>query len=143
MFVVSGWSTSARGSRCLALIPMWGYAAIMHPIIGAYLDHPTVQTLVSEGRGVLRGFVAADPRPYQTKLGGRERELAGYVYYLYVAAPFRGWGLAAELLAAIGIDRESAFGYALPTRSSHEARGKIPRAEYDPNRARYLTMEKS
>lgn len=141
-FVLSGWSTSMRGSRDLPLIPMRDYAAIMHPVIDGYLDHPTVLTHVAEGDGgVLRGFVSADSTRYSTRMRGGIVELAGYVYYLYVAAPFRGWKIARALLAAIGIEPSSRFGYAMRTRSSFEVRAKIPLAEYDPYRARFLTTE--
>jgi GNAT superfamily N-acetyltransferase len=143
-FVRSGWSASYRGARDLPLIPMRGYADIMHPIIDGYLDHPAVRTLVAEGQlGVLFGFVAADPTPYVTRLRDQRLELAGYVYYLYVADPFRRRGFAKQLLAAAGVDRANPFGFAASTPWCRKLRNKIPFAEYDTMRARYLSMEKS
>jgi GNAT superfamily N-acetyltransferase len=131
-----------RTSRDLCLIPMRHYSAIMHPIVDGYLDHPSVRTFVDVGdTGMLRGFIAADPSSYLARVRGDHRELAGYIYFTYVAAPFRGWGIARTLLQHAGIDPGSPFGYAVRTRSSFEARSKIPLAEYDPHRARFLTME--
>lgn len=139
-FVISGWSSSMRTTRDLALIPMRDYADIVHPIINGYLDHREVHTLVEQGdEGVLRGFIVFDPRHYNAD--SRSWVFEGYVYYLYVAAPFRGWKIAARLVAATGIDPAKRFGYAVRTRSSFEARGKIPLAEYQPHRARFLSTE--
>jgi GNAT superfamily N-acetyltransferase len=139
-FVISGWSASMRSSRDLPLIPMDAYATIVHPIIEHYLDHVLVTTQLSRAdNGVLRGFVVADPSTYSARVRGERRELRGYVYYLYVAAPFRGWGIARALLAAAQIDAGSPFGYAVRTRSSYECRAKMPFAEYDPYRARFLS----
>lgn len=145
-FVTSGWSTSMRGSRDLAMIPMWGYAEIMRPIVEGCLDHPSVATLVAEGgNGVLLGFAAVDATPYSRRGAGTKPgatpEFAGYVFYVYVASPFRRWGVASDLLAAAGIDLTRPFGYAVRTRSSFEARAQAPLAEFEPYRARFLTTE--
>jgi len=141
-FVRSGWSASYRTARDLPLIPMKGYADIMHPIIDSYLDDPRVQTLVAAGDlGVLFGFVSVDPRHYVTEIRNEDLELAGYVYYLYVAGPFRGRRIAKQLLAAAGIDRTAAFGFAASTPWSRKLRSKIPFAELDTLRARFLSME--
>lgn len=141
-FVRSGWSASYRTSQDLPLIPMKGYADIMHPIIDGYLDHPRVQTLVAMGElGVLFGFVSADPSHYVTEIRNEDLELAGYVYYLYVAGPFRRRGFAKQLLAAVDVERVGPFGFAASTPWSRKLRSKIPFAELDTLRARYLSME--
>ena len=143
-FVRSGWSTSYRTARDLPLIPMNGYAAIMHPIIDGYLDHPRVKTHVAEGRlGVLFGFVSADPTHYERTVRGEKITLAGYVYYLYVADPFRRRRIASQLLEAAGIDRSGPFGFATSTPWCRSLRHKIPFAEYDTLRGRYLSVEKT
>lgn len=129
-----------RDSYDVPLIPMRDYPTVMHPVVDGYLDHPSVTTLVDVGEtGMLRGFIAADPTPYFSYR--YKTELAGYVYYVYVAGPFRGWQIAAQLFLAAGIDRAAPFGFAVKTRSSFEAREKFPGAKYDSHRARYLTTE--
>ena len=141
-FVRSGWSSSYRDSYDLPLIPMRGYADIMHPVIDGYLDHPKVRTLVAVGSlGMLFGFISADATPYVADLRGVKRELDGYVFYLYVAGMFRRRGIARQLIAAAGIDPTRPFGFAASTFWNRKLRSKIPFAEYDTLHARFLSTE--
>lgn len=144
-FVVSGWSSSYRLSPHAGLLPMHAYAAIMHPVIEATLDHPTTRVLVAaapgdtdhEGRPFLYGFlVYRDPR---------------YVYYAFVKSEFRrgrsrfqlGAGYGRQLMAAAGIDPARAFEYACSTKHTTEIRdaGKLPHATFNPMPARFLHVE--
>lgn len=120
-FILSGWSASLRMSRDVQLITMADWADIMRPVIAKVLDRPDVVTVIAHS-SVLCGFICAEP---------------GYVYYVYVAQPFRRNGLARRLLASVNIDPESHFSYACRTKGSWEVRSKIPLAKYDPYRARF------
>jgi GNAT superfamily N-acetyltransferase len=123
-FVVSGWSSSWRASRDIALVPHSMWAAVMHPIIEHHIDRPIVRTFVAHGE-VLHGFICAEP---------------DYVLYLYVARPFRCCGIASALLRAAGIDVSARFGYAVRTRALWEllvVHRKAPLAIYDPYHVRF------
>ena len=123
-FVISGWSSSLRLSRDVPLIPMSMWATVMHPVIAHQLDRPGSSTLVAHGE-VLQGFICAAPN---------------YVFYVYVAQPFRRCGIALALLGAAGIDPAGRWGYACRTRASWELLVKLrkaPFATYDPFHARF------
>ena len=125
-FIVSGWSSSLRMTRDVPLVPMAQWAAVYHPIIESILDRRHVETLVVEG-SVLAGFICF--------------EQPDYVFYCYVAQPFRRGGLASQLFYEAGIDPASCFRYACRTLASWHLRSKIPLAQYDPFHARYTPEE--
>lgn len=135
-FVLSGWSSSYRGSRDISFIPSDWYADIYHRVIEYHLDR--VRVLVAHGEtGVLFGFVAYDPQTYVATIGDRKVTLAGHVYYIYVAEPFRRRRFAHRLLEAAGIATSQRFGYACRTHWSWKLRAKVPHAEYDSLKSRY------
>lgn len=119
-FVLSGWSASLRMSRDIPFVPMDSYAAIMRPVISRAVDRAIV--LVAAG-AVLQGFIAFEP--------------TDYVLYVYVAQPFRRNGIARDMFLAADIDPASRFSYACRTKMSWECRHAMPRAVYDPYRARF------
>lgn len=121
-FVISGWSSSYRLSRD-SIVPMAMWADTMHAVVGHYLARLSTRVLVAH-RDTLWGFLAYD---------------LDYVFYCYVAQPFRKGGVARALFDAAGIDPGGRFGYLCRTRASWELQqaGKIPGARYDPFRARF------
>lgn len=121
-FVVSGWSASQRMTRDIPLIEHEDWATIWHPVVRKALNRTGVQTIVAVG-AVQWGFITFEPPQY--------------VYYVYVAQPFRKRGTARRLFAAAGIDPRSRFGYACRTLASWECRDKMPQAHYDPFHARF------
>ncbi len=123
-FIVSGWSSSQRMTRDIPLIPMDRWAELWHPVVRWTLERPSVRTIVAHGATSLFGFITFE-------------SVAAYVYYCYVAQPYRRRGIARELFAAAGIDPLSPFEYACRTKTSWELRGKVPSARYDPYRARF------
>jgi hypothetical protein len=137
-FIISGISASLRMTRDIPLISMLDYANIMHAQIAKLLDRTGVQCIVAEG-SVLAGFIVFE-RGAQVvdELG---LCAADYVFYVYVAQPFRKLGVARGLFAAAGIDPASRFHYACRTLSSYEARGQVPRARYSPFYARFTPEE--
>jgi GNAT superfamily N-acetyltransferase len=147
-FVVSGWSSTYRSSRD-ETAPASLYARHKHEEIDFYMSR--AETLVAHGEtGVLFGFLTYDPTTYarsrrEVDVHGRSRRVFdtfyGYVLYVYVAAPFRGRGIARQLFAAAGINPMQRFGYLYRTRSSWELRSKVPLAEHEPFRARYEETE--
>jgi GNAT superfamily N-acetyltransferase len=127
-FIVSAWSSSQRMTRDIPLVPMDRWAEIWHPVVRAALARRSVRTIVAHGALALFGFLAFEP---------------AYVYYVYVAQPYRRRGIARELFAAAGIDPLSRFEYACRTKTSWELRGKVPSARYDPYRARFAEKDKT
>lgn len=125
-FIVSGWSSSQRMTRDIPLVTMEQWAEVWHPVVRAALARPLVKTIVAHGE-LLRGFITYEPN---------------YVLYIYIAQPYRGWGIARGLFMAAGIDPLSRFGYACRTKASWELRGKTPSARYDPMRARFAEEQK-
>lgn len=145
MFIVSGCSASLRMTRDIPLITMADYASVMHPQIEKMLDRAGVQTIVAEG-SVLAGFICFERDAHIADRDAVTHRrcsitIADYVFYVYVAKPFRRRGLARELFNAAGIDPGSRFYYACRTLSSWELRGKIPLAHYSPFYARYSPAE--
>lgn len=144
-FVVSTWSSSYRLSQHAGLLGMAGYADVMHREVARILDHPSTLTLVAEepgevdheGRPFLYGFLSVR-RP--------DSEMP-YVYYAYVKTAYRrgkarhglGRGVASLLFAAAGIDPRKPFAYACATKFSETLEREIPRAEFNPLPARYLS----
>jgi GNAT superfamily N-acetyltransferase len=129
-FVVSAWSSSLRMTRDVPFIPMSRWADVMRPIVEQLLDRPGPRTFIAHG-SVLYGFITAEP---------------GYVYYAYVAQPFRRQGICRALFAAAHIDPAARWGYACRTRASWEilvlpvlkgGASRAPLAFYDPYRARF------
>lgn len=134
-FVIDGWLTSYRDTRDIAYVEDEHFWPTYAPVIERALLRCRV--LVDEGE-VRRGFIAFEPDPYETSYRGTIATMGGYVWYVYVAQPFRGWGIACDLMVAAGIDPASRFGFAAQTRASWELRkaDKIPNAHYDPYRSR-------
>lgn len=122
-FIVSGWSASLKKSRNVQLIAMDDWATIMHAQIDKVMQRSRAVTIVRAG-DVLSGFICAAPAD-------------NHVFYIYVAQPFRGQGIARELFGAVGIDPAKPFGYACQTKRSWMLRAKTPLAIYDPFYARY------
>lgn len=144
-FIVSGCSASLRMTRDLPLITMADYATIMHAQIAKMLDRAGAKTIVAEG-SVLAGFICFERDAHIVDEVSTHRRrgitIADYVFYVYVAQPFRRrFGVARGLFAAAGIDPASRFHYACRTLSSWELRDKIPLAHYSPFYARYSPEE--
>ena len=137
MFIVSGWSSSYRMSRDCTT-PMAIYAKQKHEEIDCHLKRERVQTLVAEG-SVLAGFISFEPRARIVDEYGLVT--ADFVYYVYVAQPFRRRGVARGLFGAAGIDPSTRFHYACRTLGSWELRDKIPLAHHSPYYARYSPQE--
>lgn len=139
MFVISGWSASLRMTRDVPLISMADWSSIMHPQIAKVIDRAGAQTIVAEG-SVLAGFVCFE-RDARIRDESRRTVVADYVFYIYVAQPFRRRGVARGLFDAAGIDPASRFHYACRTLSSWEVRPKFPAAHYSPYHARFQPEE--
>jgi GNAT superfamily N-acetyltransferase len=143
-FVISGWSASLRMTRDIPFLTMADYADIMHSQIAKALEREGVRTIVAEG-SVLAGFVTFEPDAQIVDDLATHRRggvaVAGYVFYCYVAQPFRRRGIARALFDAAGIDPASRFHYACRTLSSFELRGKVPSAHYSPFYARFSPEE--
>jgi GNAT superfamily N-acetyltransferase len=138
-FIVSGCSSSLRMTRDLPLITMEDYAEIMHWQFGKALARPRAQTIVAEG-SVLAGFITFERGARLVDERGI-LETADYVYYIYVAGPFRRNGVARALFHAAGIDPRARFHYAARTQASWELRKYVPLAKYSSLYARYSPEE--
>lgn len=138
-FIVSGWSSSLRKTRDLPFISMADYADIMHSQIVKVLERAGAQTIVAE-RSVFAGFICFERG---ANLVDEHDVLVttDYVFYVYVAQPFRRRGLARFLFAAAGIDPASRFHYAARTKASWQLASKTPRAHYSSYYARYSPEE--
>lgn len=136
-FIVSGWSSSYRESRDCTT-PMAMYARHKHEEVESHISRVGAQVLVAE-TSVLAGFLCfeTDARIVD-ELGAA---VADYVFYVYVAQPFRKRGVARGLFRAAGIDPASRFHYACRTLSSWELRSETPMARYSPYYARYSPEE--
>jgi GNAT superfamily N-acetyltransferase len=141
-FVIDGWLTSYRDTRDIAYVEDEHFWSTYAPVIERALKRCCV--LVEEGE-VRRGFIAFEPEPYETSYRGVTSTMHGYVWYVYVAQPFRGWKIARDLMTAAGIDPESRFGFAAQTRASWELRkaNKITNAHYDPYRTRKPRVQRN
>jgi GNAT superfamily N-acetyltransferase len=138
-FIISGGSSSLRMTRDLPLITMEDYAGIMHGQFAKALVRDGVQTIVAEG-SVLAGFITFERGAHVIDERG-VLEVVDYVYYVYVAKPFRRNGVARELFEAAGIDPMSRFHYAARTKWSWELRNRVPNARYSSLYARYSPEE--
>ncbi len=138
-FILSGWSASLRSSRDFAFIEMDQWAALMRPVFERHLQRSLCLVDTGETDESRRGFIVYDaPRPGEYVDGPRGMEPdRGYVLYVYVAAPFRRWGVARGLFEAAGISLDSRFHYAVRTKASWECKGKIRAAVFNPYRARF------
>lgn len=143
-FVRSSWSASYRTSKHAGLLPMDIYADVMHAVIDRILLHPTTRTIVAEepgevdeeGRPFLYGFISQrwpDAR-------------APYVYYVFVKNAYRRGlhrglpiAMASSLFRAAGLDPRRPFEYACYNPYCAQLAGKIPRGEFNPLPARFLT----
>lgn len=135
-FIISGCSASLRMTRDVPLIAMIDWANVMHPQVERLLAR--AQCIVAEG-SVLAGFIIFDRDTQVVADDGLH--VSDYVYYVYVAQPFRRNGVARSLFHAAGIDPTSRFHYACRTLSSYELRRQIPNAKYSPFYARYSPEE--
>jgi hypothetical protein len=134
-FIVSGWSSSYRMSRDCTT-PMELYAKQKHEEVEYYLAR--AKALVAHGEtGVLFGVIVYDPSTYVATINRRQVIRDGFVFYVYVASPFRRRRIASHLFAAAGINPYQRFGYACRTQWSWDLRSKIPNAQHDSYRGRY------
>ena len=164
-FVVSTWSSSYRTSPYAGMLAMDTYADVMHREIDRILDHPSTRTIVAdepgetdhEGRPFLYGFVCVrDLDVAVARLTLRASAAAAddcgpvranpYVYYVYVKRPYRRGlhnglpqAMGTELFRAAGVDPRRPFEYGCHTSYCSQLSRKIPRAQFNPLPARYLT----
>lgn len=132
VFIADSWCSSFRTAHAAGLILMDDWRAVMGRTIGRLLARPGVRTLVAAHPGAaegadIYGWIAVDTT-----------EQPPLVLYAYVKGPYRRMGIATRLLEAAGLDRGGRWEYACRTGvvATH-GRTKIPRARWNPLRARY------
>lgn len=136
-FVVSTWSSSFRTSYAAGVIPMDAWAGIMRPVLSGFLDRPDVRTIVSFERtspDFLYGFATVDTtEQHDRDAKGRWVSWPAVVYYVFVKANFRRWGIARGLLKAAGVDVAGRFLFACKTSIGIDlAERKAPLAKWNP-----------
>ncbi len=124
-FIVSGWSSSFKGSPSSGMIASERWADVMRVEINGIIDRPDCTTLVAyetneTSRLVdLYGFIAADPT-------------VPLVFYVYTRGTSRRWGVARGLFGAVGIDPSRAFKFVCETEWCEELASKVPHAAWEP-----------
>lgn len=114
------------------------YADQKHPEIEYHLDRAGAQTIVAT-TSVLAGFICFERSARIVDEIGLVT--TDYVFYVYVAQPFRRHGCALGMFEAAGVDPGSRFLFAYRTQASFGLRDKVPRAHYSPMYARYSPEE--
>lgn len=141
--VVDSWLSSFRTSHAAGLIAMEDWRSVMTGQVNKLLARPGVKVTVAcrpgaEGtRADLYGWVAVEAAYTFLDRAGRERRMPPMVLFVYVKDHYRGMGFARGLLRAAGIELGDAFDYAAKTPVVSKLRTKIPRARWNPLRARY------
>lgn len=122
-FVLSGWSSSFKGSDEAGMITTDDFPHVMHAQIAKITARPECRVLLALDQTFL-GFIAGEPE-------------ARIVYYCYVKSTYRRRGFARRLFAALGVDPAKPFTFPARTFWTFQLRSKIPMATRDVNVARY------
>ena len=124
-FILSDCSRSYKHSHSAGMTPEELWAENAHKSIAVYLDRPTTITIM-----------ACDPANQEVRLGFVCADIVSrtfpYVYYLYVAQPFRRMRIANALLARAGVDRSKPLTFLCKTPTSIKLAAKAPLAKHDP-----------
>jgi GNAT superfamily N-acetyltransferase len=128
--VLSSWLSAYRTAHAAGLIQMRDWSAVMRPQLEAVLSRPGCLVTVAsdpdetDRSADLYGWIAAEAGPDP------------FVHFVYVKQSYRNQGLARALFTAAGIDPAERFEHSCRTAIVARLRSKIPRARFNPIRAR-------
>lgn len=134
-FVVDSFLESFRTAHAAGLIVMTDWRPVMTRQLALMFGrrgtevwvahHPTEADHTAD----LYGWIAlSQPKPPETPL----------VFYVYVKQAFRRMGIARGLFAAAGVDPTGEWDYAAKTAVVTKLASKMPRAKWNPLRARFM-----
>jgi GNAT superfamily N-acetyltransferase len=132
-FVLSSWLASYRGAHAAGMIQMTDWVTVMSPQVDAVLSRVGVTVLVAghptaePGTADVYGWIAAEHQGGTIPL----------IHYCYVKHAYRRRGFARRLLQALRLSATDEIEYTCKTAVISKLKAKMPRARWQPLRARY------